>query len=84
MHTYKAKTPVSGGFASFFIFTASEGGGNMCSVIGTLIYPDDYEKFIKAFEKTKSIGKFKKLNKPLGRVKEKIELSKCDIERIMG
>ena len=28
----------------------------MCSVMGALIYPDDYEKFIKAFEKTKSRG----------------------------
>ncbi|MBQ6264980.1 MAG: asparagine synthase B [Clostridia bacterium] len=28
----------------------------MCSVMGALIYPDDYEKFIKAFKKTKTRG----------------------------
>lgn len=42
---------------------------NMCSVIGALSYPEDYDKFLKAFEKTKSRGpdatKIKKAGKGL-------------------
>ena len=42
-----------------------------------------YEFKVEKYEKGKSIGKFKRLNKPLGRVKEKLELCKPEIERIM-
>ena len=43
-----------------------------------------YEFKVERYEKGKSIGKFKKLNKPTNKIKEKIDLSKLEIERIMG
>ena len=47
-------------------------------------YNELFEFKVERYEKGKSVGKFKKLNKPSGRVKEKLELSKYDIERIMN
>ena len=43
-----------------------------------------YEFKLDKYENGKSIGKFKKINKPQGRVKRKIDLNKSEIERIMG
>ncbi len=40
-----------------------------------------FEFKVDKYEKGHSIGKFKKLNKPLWRVKNKIELNKAEIER---
>ena len=48
----KAKVPAVGVFACFLF----KGGGNMCSVVGLLSYPEDYEKFEDCFNKTKSRG----------------------------
>lgn len=42
-----------------------------------------YEFKVERYENGKSIGKFKKVNKPLERAKKKIELSKSEIERLM-
>lgn len=42
-----------------------------------------YEFKLDKYENGKSIGKFKKINKPVGRVKRKIELNKTEIERIL-
>ena len=41
------------GVFACFLF---KGGGNMCSVVGLLSYPEDYEKFEDCFNKTKSRG----------------------------
>ena len=42
-----------------------------------------FEFKLEKYENGKSIGKFKKLGKPMGRVKRKLDLSKPEIERIM-
>lgn len=42
-----------------------------------------YEFKLDKIENGKSIGKFKKINKPVGRVKRKIDLNKAEIERIL-
>ena len=36
------------------------------------------------YENGKSIGTFEKVNEPLGRVKEKVDLSEYEIERILS
>ena len=41
-----------------------------------------YEFKVSRYEKGKSIGKFRKINKPSGRVKTKIDLNKSEIERV--
>jgi hypothetical protein len=43
-----------------------------------------YEVKVDRYEKGKSVGKVKKLNKPTSKIKDKIDLSKLEIERIMG
>jgi len=40
-----------------------------------------YEFKLEKYEKGKSVGKFKKINKPLWKVKRKIDLNKMEIER---
>ena len=42
-----------------------------------------YEFKLDKYENGKSIGKFRKINKPTGRVKKKIDLNKMEIERIL-
>lgn len=42
-----------------------------------------YEFKLDRYEEGKSIGKFKKVSKPTGRVKRKIDLSKSEIEKLM-
>ena len=49
-----------------------------------IAYNPLYEFKVERYEKGKSVGKFKKINKPCFKVKEKLELSKPEIERIMG
>jgi len=49
-----------------------------------ILYNPLFEFKVERYEKGKSIGKFKRINKPIGRVKEKIDLCKYEIERIMG
>ena len=48
-----------------------------------IIYNSLYEFKLDKYENGKSIGKFKKVNKLLGRAKRKIDLNKLEIERIM-
>lgn len=43
-----------------------------------------YEFEVEKIENGKSVGKFKKLNDPIGKVKRKIELSKSEIERCLA
>ena len=43
-----------------------------------------YEFKVEKYEKGKSIGKFKKIGKPMERVKKKLELNKLEIENIIG
>lgn len=45
-------------------------------------YNPIFEFKVSKYENGKSIGKFKKLGKPIGRVKEKIDLHKNEIERL--
>ena len=42
-----------------------------------------YEFKLDRYEQGKAIGKFKKINKPSGKVKRKIDLNKLEIERLM-
>ena len=46
-----------------------------------IIYNPLFEFEIEKYEDGKSMGKFKKINDPKGRVLEKIELSKIEIEK---
>lgn len=43
-----------------------------------------FEFKIEKYENSKAIGKFKTLNKPCGKAKQKIELNKEEIERILA
>lgn len=43
-----------------------------------------YEFEVEKIENGKSVGKFKKLNDPIGKAKRKIELSKSEIERCLA
>lgn len=47
-------------------------------------YSSLYEFKLDKYENGKSIGKFKKIKNPSGKVKKKIDLNKSEIERIMG
>lgn len=47
-------------------------------------YSSLYELKLDKYENGKSIGKFKKIKNPSGKVKKKIDLNKSEIERIMG
>ena len=49
-----------------------------------ITYNPLYEFKLEKYEKGKSIGKFKRLGNPIGRVKTKLELSKSEIERIIA
>ena len=46
-------------------------------------YNSLYEFKVDKYENGKSIGKFKKIKNPTGKVKKKIELNKAEIERVM-
>lgn len=46
-------------------------------------YNSLYEFKLEKYENGKSIGKFKKINKPVSKVKKKIDLNKMEIERYM-
>ena len=46
-------------------------------------YNSLFEFKLEKYENGKSVGKFKKLNKPTGRAKKKIDLNKNEIERIL-
>ena len=46
-----------------------------------IIYNPLFEFKVEKFEDGKSIGKFKKINEPKGRVLEKIKLSKLEIDK---
>ena len=48
-----------------------------------ITYNPLFEFKLDRYENGKSIGKFKKINKPVGRVKEKIDLNKLEIERLL-
>ncbi len=48
-----------------------------------IMYNPLFEFKLDKYENGKSIGKFKKVGKPMWRVKRKFELSKSDIERLM-
>ena len=43
-----------------------------------------YEFEVEKIENGKSIGRFKKVNNPIGTVKRKIEISKPEIERCLA
>lgn len=43
-----------------------------------------FEFKVNRYENGKSIGKFVKINDPIGRCKEKIELSEYEIERVLS
>ena len=47
-----------------------------------ITYLSLYEFKIENYKEGKIKGKFKKMNKPMGKVKKKIELNKLDIERL--
>lgn len=60
--------------------------------IAEVIYDEDiddvsynilYEFEVESYENGKSIGKFVKVNDPIGKCKEKIELNEHEIERIL-
>lgn len=56
---------------------------NFDSETDDISYNPLYEFKVDKYENGKSIGKFKKINKPVGKVKRKIDLNKLEIERIM-
>ena len=49
-----------------------------------IVYNPLFEFKLDKYENGKSIGKFKKINKPQGSVKRKLELNKDEIERLMN
>ncbi len=51
---------------------------------GDIDYHTLFEFKLERYENGKSIGRFKKGIKPIGKVKKKIELSRPEIERILG
>ncbi len=52
--------------------------------IDDIVYNPLFEFEVEKYVQGKSIGKFKQIGKPKGRVKKKFELSKGDIERLMS